>query len=69
MTDAAGVMAALVVERRARGLRQLDIAAMIGVGQQEISYWERGQYLTLRGLVAYADALGFAVTMDLIPRD
>jgi transcriptional regulator with XRE-family HTH domain len=60
------VMQGLVARRRELGLRQADIAERVGVGQQQVSHWERGQFLPLHALFAYAEAVGLRVVLGLV---
>jgi transcriptional regulator with XRE-family HTH domain len=60
------LVAVLAERRRALGLRQVDVAAIIGVGQQEVSNWERGHSdPRLVNLERYAAALGGHVAVVL----
>lgn len=69
MTAIGPIMDMLVDRRRALGLRQADVAAAVGVSQQEISKWEAGRFVTMSGLNAYADVVGLVVLISLTPKD
>lgn len=56
----------LRARRKALGLRQADVAAALGFGQQYVSYWERGDGdPSLAHLQAYARLVGLEVRIDL----
>lgn len=68
MTTKENVMQFLVVERKAKGLRQADLATLMGSCQQEVSRWESGRFLTFSALFRYADALGYDIELSLRQR-
>lgn len=56
----------LAARRKTLGLRQADVAAALGFGQQYVSYWERGDgEPSLEQLQAYARLVGLEVRIDL----
>lgn len=64
--DADEVLAALIAQRRALGLRQADIAEALGRGQQLVSVLERGGVeLTVDTLARYARAVGWTLELTL----
>ena len=47
--------------RKAKGLSQVELAALLGVCQQQVSYWERKfdmRDITTRNLIKISEALG-----------
>jgi transcriptional regulator with XRE-family HTH domain len=65
----AAAMAVLTAERKRLGLRQIDLTALTGTCQQEISRHEQGKFVTYRAVERYADALGFDVELSLVRRE
>lgn len=61
------LLAVLVERRKALGLKQSDLAAHLGVGQQEVSMIERGKVgLRLETLQRYARAVGVRLRVEVV---
>lgn len=61
------IMQELVVQRKAQGLRQSDVAEAIGVGQPSVSEMERGIVTPkLETLHAYAKAVSCKLEVKVV---
>lgn len=64
---AAGLLAQLVALRKSKGLRQVDVAASMGVGQPSVSELERGETNPrLDTLQRYAHAIGVSIEFEVV---
>lgn len=64
---AAGLLAQLVALRKDKGLRQVDVAASMGVGQPSVSELERGETNPrLDTLQRYAAAIGVSIEFKVV---
>ena len=56
------ILHALRAERRSRGLRQADLAMIIGIYPSHLSKYERGEHKPkMEIFLAWLDALGFRI--------
>lgn len=64
---AAGLLAQLVALRKEKQLRQVDVAASMGVGQPSVSELERGETNPrLDTLQRYARAIGVRIEFEVV---
>lgn len=64
---AAGLLAQLVALRKDKDLRQVDVAASMGVGQPSVSELERGETNPrLDTLQRYARAIGVRIEFEVV---
>lgn len=61
------VLNALVALRKDRGMRQVDVARAMGIGQPSVSELERGEVSPrLSTLQRYASAVGATISIEII---
>jgi transcriptional regulator with XRE-family HTH domain len=63
------VVRALIERRKALHLRQRDVAELMHVGQSAVCQIERGNDPRWSTLMRYAEALGVAISVDLLETD
>lgn len=58
----------LVQARKNAGLRQVDVAERMGIGQPSVSEFERGETsVKLETLQKYAEAIGVTINISISP--